>query len=139
MLLFSNFSDSKLSLQDQYNQQYDIYHNGGYWILQNNINVFGPYPKNDHVPWDISDIQKVAQSNKLKDVLKWINTNIVLRLGKIDRGNVTLTTYGVLLRIATGMLNKTNIPPEYKTIFHANMVQNIKHELNEIIEESLPF
>ena len=33
------------------------------WAMQNNIDVFGPYPESE-VPWDISEAQKIVIYNK---------------------------------------------------------------------------
>ena len=112
----------------------DLYKSGKRYILLNNINVFGPYPK-PNVPWDISEVQKIATYDpEVTSVLNWINTNIVIQLA-----GITYKTKDVLVRIATGMLNKCNIPKEVQIMFHDNMVENLKVELEDIIQSDLPF
>lgn len=115
-----------------------MYSEGKTWVIQNNDKVFGPYPKNESAPWDISEAQQYADSDALKDLLHWVNTKIVLKLGKYDYG-ASVKTYDVLLRIATGMLNKIDIPKEYKLMFQRNMTHNVHSELGRIMGESLPF
>lgn len=112
----------------------DLYKSGKHHILLNNTRVFGPYPK-PNVPWDISEVQKIATYNpEVTSVLNWINTNIVIQLS-----GITYKTKDVLVRIATGMLNKCDIPKEVQIMFHDNMVENLKVELEDIIQSDLPF
>lgn len=112
----------------------ELYKSGKHHILLNNISVFGPYPRPE-VPWDISEVQKIATYNpEVTSVLTWINTNIVIKLC-----DMTYKTKDVLVRIATGMLNKCNIPKEVQIMFHDNMVNNLDVELDEIIQSDLPF
>ena len=61
-------------------------------------------------------------------------TRIVINLSSID-----YRTLHVLIRIATGMLNKCDIPKEYQIMFHDNMVKNLEDTYNEIVLSSLPF
>lgn len=115
-------------------KQYDwlFIHQEIYWFHFRD--VFGPF-KQSCVTWDISDEEKLFLTNEdLKKVLIWINKNITVRLSKIDN-----TTLGVLLRIATGMLNKTDIPKEHQMIFHEHMVTNLQKEYKNIILSGLPF
>lgn len=112
----------------------NLYKSGKRYILLNNVRVFGPYPK-PNVPWDISEVQKIATYNpEVTSVLNWINTNIVIQLS-----GITYKTKDVLVRIATGMLNKCDIPKEVQIMFHDNMVENLKVELEDIIQSDLPF
>ena len=112
----------------------NLYKSGKHHILLNNARVFGPYPK-PNVPWDISEVQKIATYNpEVTSVLNWINTNIVIQLS-----GITYKTKDVLVRIATGMLNKCDIPKEVQIMFHDNMVENLKVELEDIIQSDLPF
>lgn len=112
----------------------NLYKSGKRHILLNNVRVFGPYPK-PNVPWDISEVQKIATYNpEVTFVLNWINTNIVIQLS-----GITYKTKDVLVRIATGMLNKCDIPKEVQIMFHDNMVENLKVELEDIIQSDLPF
>lgn len=136
-LIDSFFLPSQLkegTVADQYDYLKKKYDSGCHYILLNNIRVFGPYPRSD-VPWDISEAQKIAIYNsEVTKVLSWVNTNIVIKLGIID-----YKTTGVLIRIATGMLNKCNIPKEIQIMFHDNMVKNLQAEQSEIILSGLPF
>lgn len=104
------------------------------WVLQNNIRVFEPLPDGD-VPWDISEAAKIATYNpEVTSVLKWIKTNIIFDLAVLD-----YRTLGVLIRIATGMLNKCDIPIEYKIMYHDNMAWNLRNAHNDIVLSDLPF
>lgn len=119
---------------DKYEYLNNLYRQGHTYILLNNIRVFGPYPR-PNVPWDISEAQKVATYDpEVTKVLSWVNANIIINLARID-----LKTMGVLIRIATGMLNKCNIPKGLQITFHDNMVENLRVEHAEVIMSGLPF
>jgi hypothetical protein len=110
------------------------YNAGHTYILLNNVNVFGPYLQPE-VPWDISEAEKIAKYDpEVAKTLNWINANIVIKLSSIDD-----KTMGVLVRIATGMLNKCNIPKSLQIMFHDNMVKNLQAEHLEIVMSDLPF
>lgn len=103
-------------------------------FILDNREVFAPFPE-PNVPWDISDVEKIIVYNKdVAKVLKWIQTKIVINLGCID-----YKTLDVLIRIATGMLNKCDIPKDIKIMLHENMVKNLRAEHNNIILSTLPF
>lgn len=120
--------------EEKYTYLRKKYNSGSRYILLNNSKVFGPYPKPD-VPWDISEAQKIATYNsEVTKVLSWVNVNVVIKLDIID-----YKTMGVLIRIATGMLNKCNIPKEIQIMFHDNMVKNLQTEYNNVILSTLPF
>ena len=75
-----------------------------------------------------------------RDVQKfihWVNQKIVLRIGQYEYESIK--TYDVLLRIATGMLNKLDLSKEEKIEMHDNMVKNVHRELNNVMFQSLPF
>lgn len=76
-----------------------------------------------------SDVQKL---------ITWINTKIVLNLpGFLNYpGN---KTFEVLLRIATGMINKLDIPEIMKQQMHTNMIKNLRTELYVVDADLLPF
>lgn len=119
---------------EKYNYLKRKYDLGGSYILLNNVRVFGPYPRSE-VPWDISEAQKIATYDpEVTKVLDWVNANIVIKLGTID-----YKTMGVLIRIATGMLNKCNIPKSLQIMFHDNMVENLRSEHTSIVTSDLPF
>lgn len=69
--------------------------------------------------------------------IHWVNKKIVLRIGQYEYESIK--TYDVLLRIATGMLNKLDLPKEEKIEMHDNMVKNVHRELNNVMFQSLPF
>jgi len=97
-------------------------------------NVFGPFPP-PCVPWDISEEEKVVIYNKnVNEVLKWITYNIVVNLSIIN-----YKTLDVLIRIATGMLNKCDIPKELQIMLHDNMVENLRTEHSNTLTSDLPF
>lgn len=122
------------SIADDYFWLRRMYNSGATYILLNNCRVFGPFP-HPVLPWDISEEQKIATYHpEVTKVLTWINTKIVINLNVID-----YKTLDVLIRIATGMLNKCNIPKETQILFHSNMVKNLKLEHEFIMTSDLPF
>lgn len=122
------------TLAKKYNYLKRMYDSGNSYILLNNVCVFGPYPRPEK-SWDISEAEKVAIYNKeVQKVLTWIKTKIIINLGLLD-----YKTLDVLIRIATGMLNKCNIQKELQIMFHDNMVENLRSESNKIILDDLPF
>lgn len=121
-------------LSSKYAYFKQLYDCGNKHILLNNVDVFGPYPSSE-LPWDISEAQKIATYNpEVTKVLNWIKTRIIINLGCID-----YKTLDVLIRIATGMLNKCNIPQEIQIMFHDNMVENLREEHTRIVLSELPF
>ena len=128
-----------LNLKDEttakkYSYFSNLYNSGAKYILLNNIKVFGPFSK-ANLPWDISETQKIAIYNpEVTKVLNWIKTRIVINLSNMD-----YKTLDVLIRIATGMLNKCSIPKEVQILFHDNMVRNLQKEYYAIISSDLPF
>lgn len=122
------------NIAKKYEYLRELYFNGNTHILLNNVSVFGPFPRPE-VPWDISEAQKIATYDpEVTKVLTWIKTRIIINLGRID-----YKTVWVLVRIATGMLNKCNIPKCVQIMFHDNMVENLRKEYGEIIMADLPF
>lgn len=115
------------------NEKY-IYLKTHKYALLNTVTVFGPFPK-AKVSWDISEEQKIATYNQeVTKVLTWIKMKIILNLDALD-----YKTLHVLIRIATGMLNKCQIPKETQIMFHDNMVDNLQIEQTNIILSQLPF
>lgn len=139
MLLHRFFvTDKTTELWIQYKQIQAAYNAGCKFVLFNCDKVFGPFPKN--VPWDISELEEIVHKDEdVKKVLNWINVNICLRLGEVHDGSLSQSTIGVLTRIASSMLFKTNIPKDYKLMLHGNMTKNIRDEFFKLITESLPF
>lgn len=70
----------------------------------------------------------------LVDLRHWIIDNIVIKFCSLD-----YKTLDVLIRIATGMLNKCDIPKEDKIFLHDNLVWNLRAEHNNLILSGLPF
>lgn len=136
-LIDNSFVPQKLqdkTLSEKYEYLRRIYKLGSTHILLNNISVFGPYPQ-PNVPWDISEVEKIAIYNpEVAKVLTWIKTKIIINLGVLD-----YKTLDVLIRIATGMLNKCDIPKEVQIMFHDNMVENLTTEHADILLSELPF
>lgn len=121
-------------LADKYEYLNRMYKNGHQYILYNNISVFGPFPAPD-VPWTISEAKQIAIYNtEIAQLLYWIKTKIIINLCYID-----YKTLDVLIRIATGMLNKCNIPKDVKIMFHEHMVKNLREEHKNIMLSTLPF
>lgn len=111
-----------------------MYLNGHKYVIQNNISVFAPFP-GKHKVGDITDLEKLVIYNPgLSHLNKWIMSRIVINLGRLD-----YRTRGVLVRIATGMLNKIDIPKRYAVILHANMCDNIESESTNCVLSELPF
>lgn len=133
-LINDEFAPKFNSTYEKYKYFKQEYEKGHTYILLNNVRIFGPFPK-PAVPWDISEEEKIAIYNpEVTKVLTWIKTRIVINLASID-----YKTVDVLIRIATGMLEKTHIPKETKILFHDNMVENLRQKQTEIILSSLPF
>lgn len=74
----------------------------------------------------------------LRSTLNWINKNIVLQLPQYIYYPNT-KTLNVVLRIATGMINKLDLPDEIKQEMHMNMINNIEREIRFLDLENLPF
>lgn len=74
----------------------------------------------------------------LRSTLNWINKNIVLQLPQYIYYPNT-KTLNVVLRIATGMINKLDLPNEIKQEIHMNMINNIEREIRFLDLENLPF
>ena len=64
----------------------------------------------------------------------WIIDNIVIKFYSLD-----YKTLDVLIRIATGMLNKCDISKEDKIFLHNNLVWNLRAEHSKLILSELPF
>lgn len=125
---------SNHNVKEQYEYLRNEYNNGAYHLLLNNIEIFGPFPQPE-VPWDISEVQKIATYNKeVTKVLTWLKVNVIVKLVDLD-----YRTLNVLIRIATGMLNKCNIPKEVQIMFHDNMVESLNSEYSKIVTSDLPF
>ena len=133
MLLHKFYPDNIELLSDKYKFLYKLYKEGNYWVILNTRNCFGPFPSPE-VPWDISNVEKLCLRKDVSKVIQWINSNIIIRLPELN-----YVTIGVLIRIATSMLNKCNIPKEVNIMFHENLVVNVRKEYNKLINEQLPF
>lgn len=74
----------------------------------------------------------------LRSTLNWINEHVVLNLPTFlyYPGPKTL---GVLLRIATGMINNLDLSEETKREVHMNVIHNVERECRILELESLPF
>ena len=122
-----------LSLKEQYDYIAQ-YHKEHPDIPLDTADIFGPFPE-PYVPWDISEEEKIVIYNKdVHKVLIWITNKIVVNLSRLD-----YKTLDVLIRIATGMLNKCDIPKEVQIMFHDNMVENLTTEHADILLSELPF
>lgn len=132
--IFLNKENKDVTLLKKYLYLKKIYDKGATYILLNNVDVFGPFPRAT-VPWDISEAQKIATYNsEVTEVLNWVNSRIVINLGVM-----TYKTLDVLIRIATGMLNKCDIPKSVQIMFHDNMTRNLHKEYDDIVVSELPF
>lgn len=80
----------------------------------------------------LRDSDKYIDQDDVHDVLWWICKNIICQLN-IDNH----VTRDVKIRIATGMLNKTNIPHNINVYYHDNMIRNIYNLIADI--QGLPF
>lgn len=80
-------------------------------------------------------IRVLLQHPDLRNWIKWVNTNIVLNLGKDWE-----TTTRIKLRIAASMLNKVNSLSDLESVqIFTNLKDNVNRELYQIVEEELPF
>lgn len=132
MLIFDSYYLKNMSLMEKYNVVNDIYSKGNKWIIQNLIKAFEPIEKDTYFEQNKLH-HKCIYDKEVLNLINWVNVNIVIKLGKID-----FTTLNVLLRIATGMLNKIKIlTHEEKIILHSNMIKNIKEEY--FLTQELPF
>ena len=122
-----------LSLKEQYDYIAQ-YHKEHPDIPLDTADIFGPFPE-PYVPWDISEEEKIVIYNKdVHKVLIWITNKIVVNLSRLD-----YKTLDVLIRIATGMLNKCDIQKEVQISLHDNLVENLKTEHQKIVLSELPF
>lgn len=86
----------------------------------------------------IGPIRFGLMPSDVRNLVEWINTKIVLNLDNYlyYAGNKTL---GVLLRIATGMINKLDLPEEIKQEIHSNVIYNVHKEQCRLELSLLPF
>lgn len=80
----------------------------------------------------LRDSDTYIEQDDVQDVLWWVCKNIICQLN-IDNH----ITRDVKIRIATGMLNKTNIPQHVNIYYHDNMIRNIYDLIANI--QGLPF
>ena len=121
-------------ISDQYVYLKSLYSSGNNYFLLNNTNVFGPYPKPE-VPWDISEVEKIViYQEDVAKVNKWLLNEIFEQSALFN-----YKTLDVLIRIATGMLNKCNISKGLQIMFHDNMVRTLMDEYGNIRTSDLPF
>lgn len=110
-----------MSIAEQYNWLLHVYSQDRFML--DDTSVFG--------------VELFCMSKDVRKFVHWVNLKIVLKLGQHEYESSK--TYNVLLRIATGMLNKLDLPNNVKLIMHDNMTRNIHKELDNIIMETLPF
>lgn len=110
-----------MSIAEQYNWLLRVYSQDQFML--DDTSVFG--------------IELRCMSKDVRKFVHWVNLKIVLKLGRYEYESSK--TYNVLLRIATGMLNKLDLPDNIKLIMHDNMTRNIHKELDSIVMETLPF
>lgn len=110
-----------MSIAEQYNWLLRVYSQDQFML--DDTSVFG--------------VELRCMSKDVRKFVHWVNLKIVLKLGRYEYESSK--TYNVLLRIATGMLNKLDLPDNIKLIMHNNMTRNIHKELDSIVMEALPF
>ena len=110
-----------MSIAEQYNWLLRVYSQDQFML--DDTSVFG--------------VELRCMSKDVRKFVHWVNLKIVLKLGRYEYESSK--TYNVLLRIATGMLNKLDLPSNIKLIMHDNMTRNIHKELDNIVMETLPF
>lgn len=111
----------EMSIAEQYNWLLRVYSQDQFML--DDTSVFG--------------VELRCMSKNVRKFVHWVNLKIVLKLGQYEYESSK--TYDVLLRIATGMLNKLDLPDNIKLIMHDNMTRNIHKELDNIVMETLPF
>lgn len=106
-----------------------------YKFLRNNITQ-DSYALDDQSV--IAPVQFDLMRSDVRNVVNWINKNIVLNLDKYlyFPGNLTLM---VTLRIATGMINKLTVAKNIRILMHDSMIDNITKELALVDASTLPF
>ena len=125
----------QLSMYEQYKYLESLYESGHKYIILNNRRVFGPF-ETSTVSYDISEEEKIATYNKdVVRVLDWINKRIVIHIASMKY----YKTLDVLVRIATGMLNRCYIQKDINMKFQINMLRNIYSEYNNTMLSTLPF
>ena len=110
-----------MSIAEQYNWLLRVYSQDQFML--DDTSVFG--------------VELRCMSKDVRKFVHWVNLKIVLKLGRYEYESSK--TYNILLRIATGMLNKLDLPDNIKLIMHDNMTRNIHKELDNIVMETLPF
>lgn len=110
-----------MSIAEQYNWLLRVYSQDQFML--DDTSVFG--------------VELRCMSKDVRKFVRWVNLKIVLKLGRYEYESSK--TYNVLLRIATGMLNKLDLHDNIKLIMHDNMTRNIHKELDNIVMETLPF
>lgn len=83
---------------------------------------------------DFDAIYAICTIPDLRDLLKWVNQNIILLIGIID-----YRTIDVRIRIFTGMLNKINMDKNIALQIHQNVTSNVRQERSDLDTEDLPF
>jgi hypothetical protein len=112
-----------------YNQLRIAYNQGAKGILDC-TRMFQPYSEQDedYITYEIWSNPELAK------IVQWVNKKITLELGKLDYRAIN-----VRLRIATGMLNKLDLPKKLHMDIHFYLSHNVGRELSLINTEDLPF
>lgn len=96
----------------------------------------------DHYALDdqsvIAPVHFIPMPSDVRNVVNWINKNIVLNLDKYLYFP-GIRTLNVMLRIATGMINKLDIEKDVRILMHDSMISNIQKEFALLEVELLPF
>lgn len=95
------------------------------------IGIFGPF---EGPLWIFNECDFEDINPELQKVNEWITNNILVKLSK-----TSYKTLDVLIRIATGMMNKCEVRKEYLIYLQSNMVRNLQNEHNKIMLSGLPF
>lgn len=136
--VFSNYLDPVLGSDYDKEQakpskiysQLRIAYNQGVTGVLDTIRMFVPYSEQDE-----GEIQyEVWKNSDFHKWINWVNKKITLQLDIED-----FRTIDVRLRIATGMLNKLDLPKKLSIKVHRQLVTNVRRELSLINTEDLPF
>lgn len=86
----------------------------------------------------IAPIQFDLMQSDVRKTINWINSRITINMDTFlcYPGNKTLD---VLLRIATGMINKLDISDNLQNIMWQSMIDNVHKELALVDASTLPF
>ena len=121
------------SLDEQYDYilKFSQTHKSVSLVSSQPVGLFGPFVG---PLWVFNECDFEDMGPELQKVNEWVTNNILVNLSRTSD-----KTLDVLIRIATGMMNKCNIRKEYLVYLQSNMVENLWEERKRIVLSQLPF